>query len=123
MDEKRLAQFGDAEYTPRMKRMGWNLLIEPRARVYCMPNDIVSGFMKEPLRKRLAMLFDPTGSYSVQRRFYGSIGSAPNKLLGLLAIPVFAVRYLLGRSYESAWAFTQDEEPLSNTFASAVVDD
>jgi GT2 family glycosyltransferase len=123
MDEKRLAQFGDAEYTPRMKRMGWNLLIEPRARVFCKPNDLVSGFMKQPFRKKFELLFTPTSPYSIQRRFYGSVGGAPNKLLGLLTIPVFVVRYLFGRTYESSWSLTQDEEPLSKTFASAVVDD
>ena len=39
MDEKRFVQYGDAEYTPRMKRNGWKLLIEPKARVFCKPND------------------------------------------------------------------------------------
>lgn len=123
MDEKRLAQFGDAEYTPRMKRIGWKLLIEPRARVFCKPNDPVASFMRQPLRRKWELLFTATSPHSIQRRIHGSIGGAPNKLLGLLAMPVFVVRHLLGRSYESSWSLTLDEEPLSKTFASAVVDD
>lgn len=123
MDEKRLPQFGDAEYTPRMRRMGWTLLIEPRARVFCKPNDPVSGFMGYPFKKKIKLLFSSTSPYSIQRRFYASLGSAPNKLFGLLTIPVFFIRYILGKSYESAWSFTKDEEPLSKTFASTVVDD
>lgn len=31
MDEKKLDQYGDVEYTPRMRKRGWRLLIEPRA--------------------------------------------------------------------------------------------
>lgn len=123
MDERRLAQFGDAEYTPRMKKMGWNLLIEPRARVFCKPNDVVSGFMKRSLPQKLKSLFTSTNPYSIQRRFWGNMGGAPNKLLGLLTVPIFYLRYLLGRNYEGSWAMTQQEDPLSKTFASAVVDE
>ncbi|MDQ4121809.1 MAG: glycosyltransferase family 2 protein [Acidobacteriota bacterium] len=38
MDEKRFVNFGDAEWTPRMRKHGWKLLLEPRARVFCQPN-------------------------------------------------------------------------------------
>lgn len=38
MDEKNFINFGDAEWTPRMRRKGWKLLLEPRARVFCQPN-------------------------------------------------------------------------------------
>jgi GT2 family glycosyltransferase len=123
MDEKRLAQYGDAEYTPRMKRMGWNLLIEPRARIFCKPNDPIFGFMKQPVRKKIKLLVIPASPYSLQRRIYATIGSAPNKILGILAIPVFIVRYVLGKSQEGSWSLAQDEEPLSKIFAAAVVDD
>jgi len=124
MDEKRLPQYGDAEYTPRMRRAGWRLLIDPRARVFCKPNDTISGFRNLPLRKKIEKFFvDSTGPYSLRRRLYTSLGGAPNRVLGLLAMPVSIIRILIGRSYESSWAFTQDEPPLAETFASAVVDD
>lgn len=123
MDEKRLVQYGDAEYTPRMRRKGWNLLIEPRARVFCKPNDPIEGFMKKSFREKLSLLFTSASPYSVQRRVYGSLGSAPNKFLGLLTIPIIALRYVIGRSHDGTWSTMQDEEPLSKTFASAMVDD
>jgi GT2 family glycosyltransferase len=123
MDE-RLAQFGDAEYTPRMRRMGRQLLIEPRARVFCKPNDDVSGFRSLPLGTKLKRLFsDRTGPYSFHRRFYSTVGGAPDKLQGILAIPVFYARVLMGISQESDWAAGQSEPPLSETYASAIVDD
>src|SRR5687768_12613568 len=53
MDEKRLIHYGDAEYTPRMRRLGWNLLIEPTARVFNKPNDLTTGFRKLPLVSKL----------------------------------------------------------------------
>ena len=124
MDENRLAQFGDAEYTPRMRRAGWRLLIEPRARVFCRPNDPGHGFRQLPIRKQFELIFGrSTSSYSWQRRLYGSLGGAPNKLEGLLAIPIFLLRFLLGKNQEGSWALTQPEPPLSEVYRSAIVDD
>ncbi len=124
MDEKRLVQYGDAEYTPRMLRHGWQLLIEPRARVFCKPNDPVSGFRNLTTSEKLRqLLYDPTGPYSLRRRFYMNLGSSRHPILGLLALPVFFVRLALGRNIEGTWALNQDERPLSETFASAVIDD
>ncbi len=124
MDEKRLPQFGDAEYTPRMRKRGWRLLVEPRARVFCKPNEIVAGFRKLSLTKQIDHLFlNRTSPYSIRRRIYGSLGGAPNLLQGMFALPVFIGRILIGRSQESSWSLTRKEPPLSQTYASAVVDD
>jgi len=123
MDEKRLPQFGDAEYTPRMKRLGWRLLIEPRARVFCKPNDLLTGFRKLSLSKKLDHLFSNKFSpYSFWRRFYGNLGGAPDRIQGLVSIPIYYLRVLAGRNAESLWAATQDEDPLSATYAEAVVE-
>jgi GT2 family glycosyltransferase len=124
MDALRLPQYGDAEYTPRLRRAGWRLLIEPRARVFCKPNDIVTGFRQLPAGHKLKKLFaSPTGGYSIQRRFYSSIGGAPNLAAGLAAFAIGLVRSAVGRSYEASWAKRQPEPPLSETFADSVVDD
>lgn len=123
MDEKKLVQYGDAEYTPRMRRRGWNLLIEPRAKVFCKPNDEVSGFRTLSISEKLTQLFSkPTGPYSLRRRINANMGGAPNKFLGLLAVPIFFLRLLIGRNIEGKWAQTREERPLAETFASAVVD-
>ena len=123
MDEKRLPQFGDAEYTPRMKRLGWRLIIEPRARVFCKPNDLLTGFRKLSVAKKLDHLFfNRFSPYSFWRRFYGNLGGAPGRFQGIVSIPVYYLRLLVGRSTDSMWATTQHEEPLSVTFANAVID-
>ena len=124
MDENRLVQYGDAEYTPRMRRRGWQLLIEPRARVFCKPNDLVSGFRQLSASAKFnQLLFKPTGPYSLRRRLNMNLGGAPNRILGLLAVPIFFVRLALGRNIEGKWATDQAEEPLSVEFASAIIDD
>lgn len=124
MDEKRLFQYGDAEYTPRMRRLGWRLLIEPKARVFCKPNDPASGFRRLPLTSKIAKLLkDPASPYSLKRRVYTSLGGAPNRFLGLMAVPIYYGRLLVGRNQEGTWATRQDEPPLSEVFASEIVDD
>lgn len=124
MDEKHLPQYGDAEYTPRMRRSGWRLIIEPQARVFCKTNDDISGFRKLAWRQQLdRLLLDSTSPYSLRRRFYASLGGAPDRLQALLAIPVSIARILVGRSYESSYALTRDEPPITETFALAVIND
>lgn len=123
MDEKRLPQYGDAEYTPRMRRAGWRLIIEPRARVFCKPNDPATGFRKLPLGHKITQFFfNKTGPYSFRRKFYGSLGGAPNFVEGILAIPIYYFRLLIGKNIEGPWALRQDEEPLSEIFKPAVID-
>ena len=124
MDEKRLVQYGDAEYTPRMRRRGWRLLIEPRARVFCQPNNPPTGFRGMPIGQKIReVFFKPAGSYSLLRRYRMTIGPAPNRLQGAIAFFVFFVRVALGTSPEGPWGEREVEPPLSELFAHAVVDD
>jgi len=103
--------------------MGWRLLIEPRARVFCKPNDLLTGFRKLTLSKKLVHLFSNKFSpYSFWRRFYGNLGGAPNRFQGLVSMPIYYLRVLAGRNAESLWAATQDEDPLSATYADVVVE-
>ena len=124
MNEDHLPQYGDAEYTPRMRRLGWRLLIEPRARVFCKPNDPVTGFRIMRFSERFNQMFvSPSSPYSLRRRLYMNMGGAPNRLLGLLALPVFFIRVIIGKNVEGSWALNRDERPLSETFASTVIND
>lgn len=121
MDSKRFPQYGDAEYTPRLRKLGWKLLVEPRARVFCKPNDPPSGFRYLPLTEKFRCLFsDPFGPYSFRRRFSATMAVAPNKAEGLLAVAIFGIRVILGISQESSWAAGQPEQPLSEIYASSV---
>jgi GT2 family glycosyltransferase len=117
MDEKRLPQYGDAEYTPRMRKAGWRLFVDPRAQVFCKPNDVPEKISKMSVRRMAAtMLFDPYHPHSLRRRLNMIVGSAPNKAEGYAAFFVFFVRVLLGRNVEGRWAAEQNEQPLSEIY-------
>ncbi|HEV8592533.1 MAG TPA: glycosyltransferase family 2 protein [Pyrinomonadaceae bacterium] len=122
MNEKKFPHYGDAEYTPRMRKLGWNLLIEPRARVFCQPNTPPPSVKKMSLAKSVKTLFlDLGNANSLRRRFYSTWYGAPNRIEGLLAFPIFFLRYLAGRNLEGDYAASRSEKPLSETFAERVV--
>ena len=122
MNEKKFPHYGDAEYTPRMKKRGWNLLIEPHSRVFCQPNTPPPSVRKMPLRRVLKTLFIDLGNAnSLRRRFYATLYGAPNRVEGLLAFPIFFLRLIAGRNLEGSYAETVREKPLSQTFAERVV--
>lgn len=124
MDEKHLIQYGDAEYTPRMRRQGWRLLIEPRARVFCKPNDPSPRIRHMSFKKKLGALFTHSGNpHSLHRRFYMTMGGAPNRISGIVALAAFFARVLVGRSFESSWALSRREQPLTEVYAESVVEE
>lgn len=117
MDAERLPQYGDAEYTPRMRKAGWRLMIDPRAKVYCKPNDVPERIAKMSLRRMAAtMLADPYHPHSLRRRLNMIVGSAPSKPQGYAAFVIFFCRVLLGRNVEGRWAIEQNEPPLSDIY-------
>lgn len=84
--------FGDSEYTPRMRRAGWRLLIEPRARVWCQPNTTVS-LQRLPKREMLKILFmDQRNQLNLTRQFVMRWQSAPSRLHGVAAFGITIAR-------------------------------
>jgi len=123
MDEKRFVQYGDAEYTPRMRRRGWQLLIEPRARVFCKPNDLPPKLREMPIKMMLrALFFEPQNVHSLRRRLNTNLFGAPTKLQGVAAFVIFFARLLARRNTESsAFGAREIEAPLAETFADKVI--
>jgi GT2 family glycosyltransferase len=123
MNSKRYPNFGDAEYTPRLKRAGWKLVIDPRSRVFCQPNTVPPRVRKKGIKALINDLFiDLKNIHNLRRRWYSYIDGAPSKLKGAIAFVSFFVRAAIGRSPESA-AFGENraEPPLKETFRSAVI--
>jgi GT2 family glycosyltransferase len=84
------AQYGDAEFTTRLRRFGWRLLIEPRARVFCQPNAEHVSVTTHPIGKQIELLFRKRSSgMNIMHQFRQSIYTAPNKLSGLAAFAAF----------------------------------
>jgi GT2 family glycosyltransferase len=124
MDSKRFPNFGDAEFTPRLRKLGWQLLIDPRARVFCQPNTPLH--IRNISRKQMfsALFLDLKNGQNLRRRFYAALAGAPSKFQGIAAFFIFLMRAAIGKNYEKeSWSRGKTEEPLSKTFADAVVDD
>lgn len=122
MNEKRFPHYGDAEYTPRMRRKGWRLLIEPQARIFCQPNTPPPSLRKMNLSKMLnRALLDLGNANSVRRRFWANWFGAPNRAAAVLALPIFYLRYLLGRNLEGDYANRVPEAPLREIYRAKIV--
>lgn len=125
MNSKRYPNFGDAEYTPRLRKAGWKLIIDPRSRVFCQPNTSPGRIRNMGFAKLFNALFVDLKSFqSLRRRFYACIDTAPTKWQGFAAFVIFLARAATGYNAESdLWNRAQVEEPLSKSFASAVLND
>jgi hypothetical protein len=123
MNSKRYPNFGDAEYTPRMRRAGWKLLIDPRSRVFCQPNTIPPRVRNKGLGSMWNVLVvDLKNVHNLRRRWYSYIDSAPTKLQGAVGLLSFMIRAALGRSPESVRLTKQRAEPaLREVFSSSII--
>lgn len=122
MDSKNYPNFGDSEYTPRLKRLGWELLIDPRARVFCQPNNIPVRVLRQSMRQRWNSLIGDTGNpYNLRRRFRSGWDAAPTKVDALLAFGIFLARIAARKNVEGAWGMQQAEISLRETFKDKVV--
>ena len=121
MDSKRYPNFGDAEYTPRLRKKGWKLLIDPRARVFCQPNNIPSKVVKLSLHQKMDALFLNLGHiHNLRRRFYANLDGAPSRIQGFLGFWIFFVRLALRANVESGSA-NLSEKPLSEIYKNETV--
>ncbi len=124
LDAGKSAQYGDAEFTRRILKKGWNLLIEPRARVFCQPNYALTKVLEMPLRKQINLLFfNRKNGNNLIHRFYFLLSTAPTKPQGLAAFGIFYLRWVGRRLSGGSNALKQEENKLSETFADAVVKD
>ena len=115
------AQYGDAEFTTRLKKAGWRLLIEPRARIFCQPNAEHVSITTRPLSKQIELLFRKRSSgMNIMHQLRQSIYTAPNKLSGLAAFAAFYTR-VARRKLFSSNGRPPAEGKLSDHFASNVV--
>ncbi len=97
-------QFGDAEYTVRLRRAGWKLIIEPAAYVWCQPNTIPSPLRTLSMRKLIKILFRDRLS---QQNLIGQAiffwESGPSHLRGLAAFGISLFRLSLRFMRLNSW--------------------
>jgi GT2 family glycosyltransferase len=123
MNSRRYPNFGDAEYTPRLKRAGWKLLIDPRARVFCQPNTVPASARKKSFRQMFNVLFvDLKNVNSLRRRWYAYMDTAPSKPSGAAAFCIFIVRAFFRVNPESpAFSERNPEIPLRKRLGNSIV--
>ncbi len=122
MDSRRFPNFGDAEFTPRLRKAGWRLILDPRARVMCQPNTVPRSALalkgSALVRELVTNLGHPN---NLVRRFHAYWRGAPTPVHGMTALAMFFVRWVLGKNIEGAWALAQDEPPLRDTYAARLL--
>ncbi len=124
MNSKRYPNFGDAEYTPRLRKKNWQLLIEPRARVFCQPNTIPKRVTNMSLREKADALFFNLGhTQNLRRRFYTYIDGAPTKFQGFIGFIIFFVRLGWEKIFGGSKVKLKPEPDISRMFADAVIED
>jgi len=87
MDEERFPHgWGDAQYFTRMRKKGWNLLLDPTAYVWCEPNTYPQPLHKLDLQQIANVLFiDQKHPANLKRQYIALRESAPSKLSGIIA--------------------------------------
>jgi GT2 family glycosyltransferase len=90
MDEKHFPHgWGDAQYTTKMRKMGWNLLVDPRARVWCEPNTYPRPLHRSSIRESLETLFNnERHPANLKRQLMARWHSAPTRPKALAAFAV-----------------------------------
>ena len=122
MDSRRFPNFGDAEFTPRLKRSGYELVIEPRARVFCQPNAIPQRLRDRPKWQLFRELFlDLKNPANLTRTFLAHLRGGPSRSQGMVAFLILLMRIgirLVTRNDESR---NRPEPPLSEVFRNHVL--
>jgi GT2 family glycosyltransferase len=97
LDEERFRYgWGDAQYLMRMRKARWNLLIEPKALVWCEPNTYPRPLHVSPLREILGVLFlNEKHPLNLKRQFVARWDASPTKLQALGAFGVYLFRLTL----------------------------
>ena len=94
MDEINFPHYGDVEYTPRMRKAGWRLLIEPRAHVLCQPTTLPPRLRSLSFPELYRALWtDRRNPNNLRTHFLSRWESAPSRWKGVVAFLVTIMKY------------------------------
>lgn len=100
---------GDAEWTPRLRRAGYRLLVDPRARVVCAPNAEVPSPWSGGLAGVRHALTDPLSPYCLQALWANRTVSGPDPARGAAAFAIHLARMARHRLPGGSWPDWPDE--------------
>ena len=94
MDAKKFPHgWGDIQYFVRMRKQGWQLLVEPKAYVWCEPNSYPPPLHTLSTRRRMSVLFrDRRHPLNLHRQFIARWESAPSKTHAVMAFAVYLLK-------------------------------
>jgi glycosyltransferase involved in cell wall biosynthesis len=122
MDSRRFPNFGDAEYTPRMRRRNWQLLIEPRARVFVQPNDVPPSIRQLGLKRGYKVLISDMGHvHNLRRKFFTNLAGAPSRVQGVASYIAFLAHFVSKTTVETYDDGRDSTVDLSDFYAQSVV--
>ena len=91
-----LPHFGDAEFTPRLRKRGWRLLIDPRARVFNQPNETPPKMSEMNAPQLYDVVWKKYNhAHNLRNRFMMYWLGAPSKLKAVVAFSVYVSRLVL----------------------------
>jgi len=91
-----LPHYGDAEFTPRLRRRGWKLLIQPSARVFNQPNEIPPRMSQMSFRELYSVCWSNYNhAHNLRNRFLMYWLGAPTKVQACAAFGIHCARLLL----------------------------
>lgn len=85
--------WADVEFSVRVRRGGWRLLVAPRARMFCEPNTYPPPLSAGSVRAAFKALFvDTTHALNVGRRWRMLRAVAPSRTQGLVMCAIYVAR-------------------------------
>ena len=105
LDERRFPHhWADAEFSARLRRTGWRLVVAPRARVYCQPNTLPTPLGQlAPAPLFAAMFRQPLHPMYLPGQWRMRWYAAPGRWRGLAACVIFTVRIGIRRFGFGRW--------------------
>lgn len=87
MDERNFPHgWGDVQFTTRLRKAGWKLLVDPLSRVWCEPNTYPKPLNQLSLAQQLRIVFrDQRSPANLTRQFKALWHSAPSKSSSIAA--------------------------------------
>lgn len=94
MDETNFPNgWGDVQYTMRMQKAGWQLIVDPGSKVWCEPNTYPAPLHTLPVSDRLRILWkDQRHPANLVRQFKALWYSAPSKPAAVAAFACYVGR-------------------------------
>ena len=87
--------FADAEFSARLRRGGWRLILAPRARVFCQPNTYPPPLSSGSLRAAFNALFVNTmHPLNLRGQWRLRWHTAPGRMSALVASAIYTVRLI-----------------------------